>query len=200
MLQKDDVSFSEILFGSVVIAGFLAVAYVIGRVSSAWTNRRFTQAWSPLVRILDGGTLTYDKGAAVSSTLHGTWKGHRVRACMSPERNRYSFQAPDRFNEFDVTIEGAVGDQDWTLRYDTKVLGVGHDGWKVTIGDAATQARVEAAGVVAALAAFGTPKLEYFANTHSLRFTEDVTPRLVPTPERFRATLDLLVRLRELPG
>ena len=192
--MTQDVSTSDIIVSSVAIVIFLIVAYGIGRAHSAWKNRSFTRAWAPLVPIVSG-TVTYDQSAAVSSSLHGTYKGHAVRAIMSPQRNRYHFASPDRYNEFEVLLTDVAGVHDWKIYHEKSILGIGRDGWQIKSNDALLQARLEATSIASTLALLGTPLLQYTADTHTLRFSNDITPNLVLIPRQFSEVLELLVHL-----
>lgn len=192
--MEQEVSTSDIIFGSVVIAIFLIVAYGIGRAHSAWKNRSFSRAWAPLVPIV-GGTVTYDRSAAVSSSLYGTYKQHAVLAIMTPQRNRYHFASPDRYNEFEVLLTDVAGVHDWSIYHEKSILGIGRDGWQIRSSDAQLQARLEATCIASTLALLGTPVLQYTADTHTLRFSNDITPNLVLIPRQFNEVLELLIHL-----
>ena len=192
---QGDVSTTDIIFGAVVLAGFLGVAYVIGRTLSAITNRKYSRAWARLVPVVNG-TIVYDRGAAASSSLYGEYQGHAVHAHMQPQRNRYQHSNTGRYNYFAVTLKDVEGAYDWRVYHDTKVFGVGRDGWQVEAGDDARKARLDASGIAGLLAMLGTPRLEFDKDLRTLQFSNDITPNLVLTPADFTDLLDLLVRLK----
>lgn len=193
---QGDVSTSEIIFGSVVLAGFLGVAYVIGRTLSAITNRKYAKAWAPLVPLVQG-TVVFDQGAAASSSLHGSYKGHVVHAHMVPQRNKYQHSNTGRYNYFSITLKDVPGAHDWRIYHDTKVFGLGRDGWQVTCRENdALRAKLEASGISGVLAMLGTPQLEFDKDRHTLEFSNDITPNLVLTPTDFTDVLELLIRLK----
>lgn len=194
---QGDVSTSDIVFGAIVLAGFLVVAYVIGKTTSAFTNRKFARAWEPLVPIVNG-TVSFDSGASASSSLYGQYNGHRVHANMVPQRNKYEHSPGERFNYFDVGLKDIPGAHDWTIRHNQKVLGMGYDGWRVHSLDAAEQQRVESWGLTSVLAMLGAPQLEFDAATQTLMISNDITPNLVVTAADFKDLLDLLVRVARL--
>ena len=193
---QGDVSTTDIILGSVALAGFLGVAYVIGRTTSAITNRKYGKAWAPLVPLVNG-TVAYDKGAAASSSLHGVYKGHVVQAHMEPQRAQYEHSDTGRYNYFSITLKDVPGAHDWRVYHDTKIFGVGRDGWHVTCRDnEALRAKLETSGIAGVLAMLGTPTLTFDKDWHTLEFSNDITPNLVLTPAAFTDVLDLLVRLK----
>lgn len=194
-MMQGDVSTTDIIFGSVVLAGFLGVAYVIGRTMSAVTNRKYARAWAPLVPVVHG-TIVYDKGAAASSSLHGEYLGHAVHAHMQPQRNRHYDSSTDRYNYFAITLKDVAGQHDWRVYHDTKVFGVGRDGWQIDSDDDVLRARLDASGIAGVLAMLGTPQLKFDKDWHTLEFSNDITPNLVLTPTDFTDVLELLVRLK----
>jgi hypothetical protein len=194
-MMQGDVPASDIIVGAVALVGFLGVAYVIGRTKSAFTNRTYARAWAPLVPVVNG-TIVYDQSTAVSSSLHGQYKGHAVHAQMEPQRNRYHDSSTGRYNAFEVTLHDVAGAHDWRVYHDTKIFGIGRDGWQIDTDDAALASRLEASGITAVLAMLGTPTLKFDASAHTLLFSNDITPNLVLTVGDFVDVLELLLRMK----
>ena len=107
-------SSSDMVFGSIVLFFFLVFIFALGKVIYTFKNARFTKAWSPLVPIING-TVVGDGGGGSTSWLTGTWQGRRVRAIMSPDRNRYSGESGSRYNEFGIELLDVPGGQDWRI-------------------------------------------------------------------------------------
>ena len=116
---------------------------------------------------------------------------------MIPQRNRYSGQSGPRYNYFDAALLGVPGAQDWQIAYHTPVLGLGRTGWQIDTQDPALAARLEASGIIARLARLGQPTISYSKQRRALQYSEDVTPRWAPTPERFGEQLELLLLLAQ---
>lgn len=187
----------DMLFGSVVLAIFLVFVFTFGWLLSKFKNRRFTHAWAPLVPLLQG-TVHEDGGGAASSFLSGTYRGHRVRATMAPDQNRYSGESGDRYNYFDVALLDVPGRHDWRVELETAILGFGRDGWKITAGDPALVERLQGAGVLALITRFGQPEVAYQARGKTLLYSEDVTPNWIAMPARFQEGLELLLALARI--
>jgi hypothetical protein len=190
--MNPEVSPSDILFGASILIIFLVCAFGVGRLLSAWKNRRFTAAWASLVPLING-TVHHDGGGAATSWLTGTYRGKRVKATIMPGRNRYT-EGGGRYNYFDVALLDIPGQQNWRIVYQTALLGLGHTGWDIKTEDQILRVRLEEMGIMAELARLGTPTIEYSAQRHTLLYSEDITPRWVPTPERFQEALEMLLR------
>lgn len=191
--MSQEVPAGDILFGAIVLVGFLICAYVIGRFLSNWKNRRFNAAWVPLVPLING-TVHHDGGGADTSWLAGTYRGKQVRASMTPDRNLYR-EGSDRYNYFDIALRDVAGQQNWHIAYRTAILGMGTTGWHIEAEDEGLNGRLQAANIAAELARLGTPTVTYTARDHTLLYSDDITPRWAPTPERFQEILELLLRV-----
>jgi hypothetical protein len=166
-----EVPASDMLLGSVLLAAFLACVLGAGWLLSRWKNSRYEKAWRPLIPVIDG-VVSGDGGGAATSWLTGTYKGRRVRASMVPGRNRHREESGIRYNYFDVALLD---------------VGAGRD-WRMEEGEG------QAEGLRAKL---GNPRVEYIARTRSLVLSEDAGAGWIPSPERFREELELLLSLAE---
>jgi hypothetical protein len=180
-------SSSEMVFGSIVLFFFLIFVFALGKVIYTFKNARFTRAWSPLVPIING-TVVGDGGGGATSWLTGTWQGRRVRAIMTPDRNRYSDESGGwRYNEFGIELLDVPGGQDWRI-----------DNSQVEKAEPALRQRLEASGILLMIQAFGMPTVSYSRSQRMLSYSEDAGSRWTPTPEHFEAELGLLLRLANL--
>jgi hypothetical protein len=196
---------SDMIFGAVGLVIFLALVFAAGLLLSKFKNARFAKAWGPLQSVVNG-TVTGDGGGAATSWLTGTYRGAKVRASMTPGRNRSS-EGGDKYNYFDVALLDLPGARDWDVIYGTAFLGFGRSGWHVKAEDEMLAESLRGAGVVEMTASFGTPHtlggvglptVSYRRREQTLRFSEDVTPQWAPTPEQFRERLDFLLHLAEV--
>ena len=179
-------SSSDMAVGSVVLFFFLIFIFALGKVIYTFKNARFTKAWSPLVSIIKGAVVG-DGGGGSTSWLTGTWQGRRVRAIMSPDRNRYSGESGWRYNEFGIELLDVPGGQDWRI-----------DNSRVEKAEPALRQRLEASGILLMIQAFGAPAVAYSRAQRILSYSEDAGPRWIPTPEHFEAELGLLLRLAKV--
>ncbi len=188
---------NDTVFGCIVLAIFLVFVFALGKVIYEVKNRRFTRAWGPLVALVKG-KVTGDAGGGATSWLTGTFRGRRVQATMTPDRNRYSGESGSRYNDFNVALLDVPGREDWALSYETSILGFGQTGWVIRTEDKALESNLNRLGLVALVAPFGSPAIEYSRQSKTLRYSEDAGPVWVPAPERFVAELELLLRLAEV--
>lgn len=185
---------ADLLFGAGVLVIFLVFVFALGKLIYSWQNWRLTRAWAPLIPLVNG-TVTGDGGGAATSWLSGTYQGRRVQASMTPNRNLYSDDTGTRYNYFDVALLDVPGGADWRVSYETPILGIGRSGWCVTTQDKALETALLAAGVIPLVERFGAPTVVYEQRTQKLLYSEDVTPRWVPDPDRFGEELTLLGQL-----
>lgn len=195
--MSQEVPAGDIIFGAVILVAFLIIALIAGRLLSNFKNRRFTRAWAPLISLVNG-KITHDGGGAATSWLTGVYRGQQVQASMIPGRNTYSDQTGPRYNYFDVALLDIPGKQDWRIENQPLILGRGHKGWHIASEDRALEIRLQESGIVTTLGKLGNPTIEYTVRGGILRYSEDVTPRWAPTPERFQEELALLLKLAEI--
>jgi hypothetical protein len=185
------------LFGAVVLAIFMVFVFAFGFLINRVKNAGFRKAWAPLIPIIQGKVVE-DGGGAATSWLTGTYRGKRVRASMTPNRNRYSGESGHYYNDFDVSLLNVPGEQDWKIEYTTAILGFGHTGWRIVTKDKALEDRLNASGILLAISRFGSPEIAYQARSGVLQFSDDITPLKVPSPESFRDQLELLLVLAKV--
>ncbi|HEY0739512.1 MAG TPA: hypothetical protein VGD69_31600 [Herpetosiphonaceae bacterium] len=188
----------DLFFGAIILIIFLIFVFGLGFLISKFKNARFAKTWTPLIPII-GGTVSEDGGGGASSFLTGNYQGRTVRATMAPQLNRYS-ESGSYYNYFDITMAGVPGKQNWQLKYNTKILGFGSNGWEIVADDAALQQRLQARGVIELIERLGAtpiftqPTLDYKARSGALLFREEVS-EWIPAPERFKQQLETLLQL-----
>jgi hypothetical protein len=192
--MNQEVATGDLIFGAVVLIIFLIIVLVIGRFLSGLKNQRFSKAWQPLVPLING-KIIHDGGGAATSWLIGTYKGTAVQASMIPDRNLYQGESGSRYNYFEVKLMDIPGNQDWRIDYKMPLAGLGKEGWQIQSQNQTLQSRLQQSDVLSKLARFGRPMVEYKARLQTITYSEDISPRWVPTPEQFREELALLLQL-----
>ena len=198
---------SDLIFGILVTAIFLALVFGAGVLLYKFKNTRFVKAWQPLVPIISG-SIHGDGGGAATSWLRGTYKNKAIQASMSPNANDSgrsgSVMTGFAYNAFEITMSDVPGKQDWSVTYHMPFVG-GTQEWRILTQDAALHERLQAHGVIDLAASLGYPSgsvvgaglpvLGYNAREGQLRFREDAGPEWLPTPDRFRQELETLMRV-----
>lgn len=194
---------SDMLFGAIVLVIFLIFVFILGYFIYKFKNMRLSNAWGPLVGLVNGKVVG-DGGGAATSWLTGTYRGHNVQAGMTPNRNMYSGDdggGGHKYHHFDVALTDTPGRQDWSVQFDRAVLGIGQTSWRVRAKDPALQAALEAAGVISLVAPLGQPPqylteptLEYSSRTKLLRYAADNGSTWTPTPQHFTELLEILIK------
>lgn len=176
MLQGEP-SKDDIVFGSVVLFFFMIFVFAFGYAINRFKNARFARAWRPLQPIIEGKVVE-DGGGAATSWLTGRYKSRRVRASMTPDRNRHAGETGSYYNDFDVTlldVEGAVN-------------------WKLP-GKKPLEQQLLAAGAAAVLHGIGEAEAEFDAKQGTLIIVQEMGEGGLPSPEHFIALLEALLRL-----
>ncbi len=200
---------SDMLFGGIILIGFLIVVFIAGYFLYRIKNARLTGEWGALPALVNGKVVG-DGGGGVTSWLVGTYQGRKVQASIVPDHNMYSDEVGgsgpgERYNYFELALDADVpGRRDWAITYSHKLLGLGQEGWGVRSDDPAAESALDDR-VLPLLIPFGapprhldTPILEYRRNDGLLRYRADITPRRAPTPEHFTQLLDMLQRVAEI--
>jgi hypothetical protein len=192
--MSQEVPPADLVFGAVGLVIFLAFVFGAGLLLSRFKNARYTRSWAELVPVISG-VVTNDGGGAATSWLSGSYRGRPVRAAMVPQRSRYSGESGHHYNYFEVTLLEVAGQHDWSVAYKTPLMGFGAEGWHISAHDPDLAGRLQDAGVIERIAPFGAQEVSYRSHGRQLRYSEDVSPRVAPPPERFVAELELLLAL-----
>lgn len=195
---------SDVLFGIAVLIPFLIGIFVLGWLISRFKNRRFASAWRPLVSII-GGKVVEDGGGAATSWLTGTFEGRQVHASMTPNRNRHS-DGGASYHHFEVTLQNVPGRVDWQVEYAAGMLGFGEQSWQIRADDPAVADRLQRSDVIDLIRPLAEaravppwlPTVKYSYRSSTVSYSEDAGTSWIPTPERFREQLALLIRLAQV--
>ena len=187
----------DLLFGVAVLIPFLVFVFALGLLINKFKNRRFDRAWSPLIPVIQG-KITQDGGGATTSWLTGTYRGRRVQAIMTPDRNMYSGESGHRYNSFEAAVLDVKGGQGWSIECKTPILGFGPEGWQIETKDQGLAERLRAAGAIALVERLGMPTVTFNARGKTLQLSEDAGPVWVPAPARFQEELEILLQLAEI--
>lgn len=197
---------SDMLFGAIVLVIFLVFVFIAGYFLYRFKNARLTNAWGPLIGVVNGKVVG-DGGGAATSWLTGSYRGLNVQASMVPNRNRYSGEdaGSGTYHYFDVALANTPGRQDWSVQYDRAILGIGQTGWRVRAKDSALATALEAAGILSLVTPWGEPPsyfslptLSYSSRTQLLRYAADNGATWTPTTQGFTELLELLRQAAEI--
>ena len=107
-------------------------------------------------------------------------------------------------NAFYIEVLNLSGQQDWRIKFHL----AGFFGQKpkqlyLEVQDRALGERLDQAGVLAEVAAVSAPTEDYVTVTYesqrkTLTYTDDVSPRQIPSHQQFAAQLALIARLAEV--
>jgi Tol biopolymer transport system component len=186
----------DIVWGVLIVAVALPVLYFAARLAT-----KIGQAWSarilaPLAPVL-GSVSKLSAGA-----LRGIYKGCDLRAFYAKNKNDgWDDTNSVGFNAFYIEAMDLPGRHNWSIKFHVSgLLGQGPKELFIHAADSALSERLAQTGVIAAVAKVSTPSEDYVtvaydAGRKVLTYSDDVSPRSVPTPQQFLAQLDLVARL-----
>jgi hypothetical protein len=155
--------------------------------SSRKNNEEYAKLWGRIAGLVNGTS----KGSRMTGTYQGAPIIAEIRSVSDDNERTYYYELS--------TTPGGRG-QDWSARYGgEKLFGFGEQRWHVRAKDDALKDRLVAARVVELMAVrpqHGEAK--YRAKQGTLVYQETVGSSFdVPTPEEFKAHLELLARLAD---
>jgi hypothetical protein len=189
---------SDTVLGVLILIVVTPVLYFVGRtagmIGDAWSARLL----APLAPAIGG--IVDQSGPCV----RGRYQGRDVRVSFTTRQNVGSGESATWINAFHIEVTELAGRQDWRLKFHQKgFFGPSQKELYIEVKDEALGQRLERAGVLAEVAAVSAPTdcyvtVEYEARRKVLTFTDDVSPRRVPSHEQFTAQLLLVARLAEI--
>ncbi|MEN9402305.1 MAG: hypothetical protein RL091_1008 [Verrucomicrobiota bacterium] len=189
---------SDILLGALILVVALPalyfVAQLIRKLQEAWSGR----VLAPLAPLLGPGARRRD------GSLRGNYQGVALRAFHGKEKNdRWDADNSTGFDAFSIEALDLPGQCNWSLRFHVSgLLGQGPKQLVIHTADPGLRERLAQSGVVEAVSRVSAPTEDYLtvafdARRQVLTYTDDVSPRSVPSADKFRAQLALVVRLVE---
>lgn len=195
-------SSDSILPGVLIVLVLLPVLYAIARGGAALGDAWSAHLLAPLAPMV-GGHVERSRRRLV-----GTYEGFPVHVFFDPQRSvgllGDEASVTSRMNAFSIAIPDLPGAADWRLQFHvTGVLGQGGRQLGFGMDDPPLRQRLDQAGVLADVSAVSRSTLSYVAvqyetRTHTLTYTDDVTPSRVPSRARFAEHLALVARLAAL--
>ena len=180
-----------LLIVAVLLYYFARVAVWIGDAFTA----RLLAPLAPLIAAVPNSRQAY---------LLGTYLGYKVRFTITPGQSVGSGDASSSINAFHVEVLDVPGKKDWWLQFHVSgMFGQGPKQLGIGARDTALAERLQQSNVVKEVEAVSSPTdiyitVSYEAFRKSLTYTDDVSPRKVPTAEVVPRYLALAVRLAEL--
>jgi hypothetical protein len=189
---------SSLVLGVLIFVALIPVLYfgarVAGTIGDAWSARIL----APLAPAI-GGTVHRN-----GPYIRGRHQGHDVRVSFTPGQSVGSGDSASAINAFHIEVMDQAGRQDWSISFHLSgFLGQGPKELFIEVKDAALGKRLEHAGVLDAVSAVSAPTqgyvtVAYEARRQVLTYTDDVSPRRIPSSDLFAAQLELVTRLAEV--
>jgi hypothetical protein len=189
----------DFVFGAVGLVIFGAAMYCLARVATWWQCARASRLLQPFAPLIDANLAAQRDGV-----LAGTYQGLNVILCVAPKTSVGSGDASSWINAFRVRVLDQPGHRDWWLTFHvTGALGQGVKRLGIGARDDGLAERIRLSGVTEEVERVSVPTdiyvtVAYDAFTRILEYTDDVTPRVVPTVANAARYLALAARLASL--
>ncbi|CAG0937011.1 hypothetical protein TFLX_05914 [Thermoflexales bacterium] len=189
---------STFILGAVIFVVLIPVIYVVARVITMIGDAGSAHLLAPLAPAI-GGTVDRNQPC-----IRGRYQGRDVRVSFTPGQSVGSGDSATAINAFYVEVLDLPGRQDWRIKFHLSgLLGQGPKQLTIEVQDKALGERLEQSEVLSAVAAVSTPTqpyvtVAYEARQKTLTYTDDMTPRQIPSRAQFTAQLELVARLAEV--
>ena len=191
---------ADVALGVLIVAVALPVLYFM-----AGFARKIGEVWA--ARILAPLAPLLGSEAKLSAgSLRGIYQGCNLRAFYGKDKNGGWDDTLNSvgFNAFYIEVMDLPGQYNWAVKF--RVSGLLGQGPKLLVIQAADNdlgERLAHTDVIALVSNVSTPSEDYVtvafdARRKVLTYSDDVSPRSIPSAKQFRAQLDLVVRLVEI--
>lgn len=183
------------ILSAMSIPFLLLFFYVVGRVIGALLAVWSSFIIAPLAPLIDGAV---DRKSAC---IIGAYQGRKIRAYYSPKENVGSGESATWINAFHIEVLDLPGKQDWDIHFmRTGMFGQGAKRLSIGVRDDELGKRLYGCGVIAHVAGVSSPSdsyvtVKYDTRRKILTYTDDISPKSIPTREQFEAQLALTARL-----
>jgi hypothetical protein len=191
------VSTFEFIRNSLGLVAFLVVLYYVVQVIVHFSDARSARMLAPFAPVISA---VAEPGKPF---LVGYYAGHKVRLTFSPKMNVNSStgETRSRINAFHVQILELPGKTDWWLKFHLSgLLGQGRKQLGIRAREAGLAERIRLSGVVEEVERVTNPSDTYIAVSYesffkTLTYTDDVSPRKIPSEADLLKQLALAIRL-----
>ncbi|HVL57014.1 MAG TPA: hypothetical protein VM491_10940 [Burkholderiaceae bacterium] len=187
---------TDVLVWTVAALFAAAFAFAVGSAVNALRKPPTSSGLSALAPLIGAQV----EGHGTLQWANGRYEGRLIRVRMMAGRTLTDSHGEDsHYNAFETIVLELPGVADWRIHRS----GVADDEWELRVeaDDPTLRERLLESDALKRLDAIGNPpSVRYLAAERALYLREDVTPRLAPTPERFRGLLSLaheLARINE---
>lgn len=189
---------SDFILGAVIFVVIIPIIYFaarfIAKIGDAWNSNQL----APLAPVI-GGSVNRDP-----AHIKGHYQGLDVRVSFMPGQNVGAGEGASQINALHIEAHDLAGRQDWRIKfYLSGFFGQGAKQCFIEVQDKSLGERLEQSGVLSDIAAVNSPTqpyviVAYDARQKTLTYTDDMTPRKIPTREQFAAQLKLVARLADV--
>jgi hypothetical protein len=171
---------------------FAARAAVV--IGAGWSAYRL----APLAPLIEG---TIDRK---SPCIRGTYCGTNVRVSFTPKQAIGSGESATSINAFYIQVTDLPGKHNWRIPFGiTGLLGQAQKSLYIETLDEEFRERMDRAGVLLAVGAVSAPTanyvtVDYDCRLRTLTYTDDVSPKWIPSQAAYAKHLTLVAHLVQL--
>jgi hypothetical protein len=186
------------ILSAMSIPFLLIFLYIVGRVIGAILGVWSSLLIAPLAPLIDGAV------DWKSSCIKGTYQGRNICAYSTPKQNLGSGESATWIHAFHIEVSDLTGKQDWQIHFmQTGMFGQGDKRLTIGVRDEALGERLYDSGVIAQVGRVSSPTdsyvtVKYETKRGILTYTDDVSPKRIPSREQFEAQLALAAVLATL--
>jgi hypothetical protein len=189
---------SDGALGALILVVLLPCIYFAARaavvIGDGWSAYRL----APLAPLIDG---IIDRKPPC---VRGTYCGNNVRVSFTPEQTVGSGESATWINAFYIQVTDLPGKHNWRIPFGiTGLLGQGPKSLYIETLDEGFRERLDRSGVLLAVGAVSAPTtnyvtVDYDCRLRTLTYTDDVSPKWIPSQAAYAKHLTLVARLVEI--
>ena len=189
---------SDLVLGGVILVVLIPVLYAVARAIGTIGDTWSVHILAPLAPSIGG---TVDRA---HPCIKGRYQDRDIRISFTPDQSVGADESATSINAFYIDVMDLAGRQDWRIRfYPSGLLGQGPNQLYIEVEDKALGERLDRSGVLDSVSTVSSPTqgyvtVQYEARRQTLTYTDDVSPRQIPSHEQFAAQLELVARLAEV--
>jgi hypothetical protein len=189
---------SDGALGALILVVLVPCIYFAARAAGVVLNAWSAYLLAPLAPLI-GGTIDRNE-----SCIRGTYGENKVRVSYASKQTVGSGESATWINAFRIEVTDLPGEHNWRIPFGlTGRFGQGPKCLYIETRDDALRERLDRSGILLAVQAVSSPTttyvtVDYDCRRKTLTYTDDVSPRVLPSHAGYAVQLALVARLAEV--